>query len=64
MTEAEELAEMMHKAICTSNHIDMCDWEYSEWYYPRGERERYLTKATKMLDIAKFDTVKAILELI
>jgi len=64
VTKEETLAELLHKAICTSNHIDMCDWEYSEWHYPKGTKIRYLDKANKMLAVADLETIKAIVELI
>lgn len=64
LPKSKQLAEMLHHKLCKADHTDQCGWCYESWDKMRGqysERRRYLEKAEKILQIAKFDTVVKIL---
>ncbi len=62
LTPEQRLAEKMHKAMCTWNHVDGCAWEYEfsigqpDW---RGQAHaRWLEKATKLTAFCKCEGVE------
>lgn len=46
-----DLAEFLHRKLCTRNHLDGCGWYYSENDWSEFEHQRYLKMAFKMLDM-------------
>lgn len=52
MTEREEVAVILHKLFCSSNHIDQCDWEYGKFEswagkYALKEADEFLSNGGK-----------------
>ena len=44
------MAETLHALLYRSNHIDLCDWDYSTWDNPGYSRKRYYKMATAIMD--------------
>ena len=64
LTEAQELAELVHKKTCHWNHTDGCSWFYESWDGVRfgdSAKSKALETANKMLLITNFETAKAIM---
>ena len=60
--ELRDIAELMHKKSCRSNHIDGC----CGWFYDRGgwteySRVKYLGKAKAMLSVVDVEKAKAVI---
>ena len=66
ITLEQELAGLIHKKQCRSNHTDQCGWDYGNWDDKADMQPRpdYLEKASNILEITSFDEAKKILELI
>ena len=59
--EERDLAEILHDKMCHANHTDGCGWGYeSNWQH--GVHNEYLTKARRLLRIAKFNKLKEIFD--
>ena len=50
--EVKELAILLHKKICNSNHIDQCSFEDDNW--DSYANKHYVEKAKKILKVASF----------
>lgn len=52
-TKEQKLAEILHKHMCTSNHIDGCSFHCETWdnYSTLFARDVYLNKAKKLLEM-------------
>lgn len=66
LTEAQRLATEIHQRTCHLDHMERCGWDYDNWTDPaRGRtRQRYLEKAEKALQVATYDKIVEIIEII
>jgi hypothetical protein len=58
LTEAQQLATVLHAKQCHHNHIDGCGWYYESWTKDvpanrGGTRQRWVEKAEKLLSTGK-----------
>lgn len=56
---ADYVAEMLHEALCRSNHTDGCGWLYSNWTSPDAQRMQYRAAAEVLLRLCGGDISKA-----
>lgn len=59
LTQAQELATLIHEKICRFNHVDACGWDYEDW--DGYTTKRYLKVANKMLEKTDFETAKQVI---
>lgn len=66
LTEAQRLATEIHQRTCHLDHIERCGWDYENWNNAvrNYTRERYLEKAEKALQVATYDKIVEIIEII
>lgn len=60
MTEAQRLATEIHDRTCHLEHTEMCGWFYETGWTEKDHawtHERYLEKAERLLQIATYDEV-------
>ena len=50
LTDAQKLANILHKKKCKHNHTDGCGWYYESWENPGFCRKEWLGKAEKLLE--------------
>jgi len=64
-----EVAELLHKALCTWNHTDGCSWFYEEWENINFKdkyrtKVKYYVKACDIVKIIGYDNAKAIIKIL
>lgn len=47
--DLRKIASRAHKLFCTSNHIDMCSWEYEKDDWEQFAHKSWLEKTKKLL---------------
>lgn len=57
LTVRQQIADNLHDAMCTYNHIDYCSYEYENWenLHQNSVKHEYLEKANRVLKIANDD---------
>lgn len=59
LTVRQQIADNLHDAMCTYNHVDYCSYEYEKWddFHTRrySAKAEYLEKADRVLKIANDD---------
>lgn len=67
MPADKRLAEQLHSAFCTWNHIDGCSWDYENWANPGWTRTQWLKRAHAAMEegltLEDIQKVKKILSL-
>ncbi len=56
LTNAQQIATLLHGRLCHSNHTDGCGWFYHENNWEAYEQNKWLKKANALLEIVDFDT--------
>jgi hypothetical protein len=54
--DEHEVAEFLHRRLCTVNHAHACSWWTSEW--DSRPRKQYLQKAKDLIELCRNNTVK------
>lgn len=62
LSEANRLAEIIHKKTCRSNHTDACGWEYESWSKIGATRLSYVKKAEAILKSVDYQLAVFIIE--
>lgn len=56
--DEQEVAEFLHRRLCTMSHAHSCSWWICEW--DQRPRKQYLARAKELIDLCHANQVKPI----